>query len=329
VFLRFFRSSFASQYTVIAIAGLILWSRAFFSPPQMPVPEGPVPFYSLVYLLFSGHSHLAAVLGYLMIMGSALYFNRVITRHEIVTKNSSLAAFLFVVLSSYLPFLLTINPVNLSVFFLLLVITQLFETYNREEPLELVYAAGFFVSIGSFFYFPFILFYLFVLLSFIIFRSITWRYWIGSFIGLATPYLFLAVYYFWVDQLSVKFFEYGHYFTIPFNTLASFSPVFLIYTAILFFGVITGFFSSASHLSEKTIEIRKKNILLYWFIVLIIVSFLFAGNLQVYHTLFLVIVITPFASSFLLVRKKTFVAELICILFFIAIALNNLIFGYQ
>lgn len=327
MFLRFFRSSFATQYILISLIGLLLWARTFFHPIQMPLPEGPVPLYSLLYYLLSGYPHLTTILGYLMVLGSAFLLNWLITGQEIVIKNSSVTAFFFIVLMSYLPFLLTLNPVNISVFLLLMILKQLFEAYNRTDSLDLIYAAGFFVSIGSFFYFPFILFYSFILISFIVFRSTSWRDWMSSIIGLLTPYLFLAVYYFCFNKMNLMVYEYVHFFNIPIHLHLKNNPVFIIFSSILVFGLITVFFNSLSHLSEKTIEIRKKTILLYWFIFFMFLSFLFAGNYQNFHLQFTVIVVATFISSYLLQHKKTFLAELLCLLFFIAIAVNNLIFG--
>lgn len=327
MFLKFFRSSFVTQYILISVLSLLLWGRTFFHPVPMPLPEGQAPFYSILYFLLSGHLHFTAILSYLLVLGSAFLLNWLITRHEIVTKNSSLTAFFFVVLASYLPFLLTLNPVNISVFVFLLVVKQLFDTYNKEDSLDLIYAAGFFVSIGSFFYFPFILFYLFILISFIVFRSTRWRDWVSSFIGLLTPYLFLAVYYFCFNKISLKFHEFIHSFKLSNHILINTSPVFIIFSSILIIVLIICFLINLSHLSEKTIEIRKKNILLYWFILFIKISFPFAGSFQNFHFLFTIIVIAILVSSYLLQHKKTFIAELFCILFFIAILLNNLIFG--
>lgn len=327
MFLRFFRSSFATQYILISLVGLLLWGHAFFHPPLMPVPEGPAPLYSFLYHLISGYPLLAVILGYLLVLGSSFFLNWLITRHELVIKNSSLTALFFIFLASYLPFLLTIHPINISVLFFLIIVKQLFGSYNKDESLEYIYAAGFFVSIGSFFYFPFILFFFFILLSFIVFRSTSWRDWMSAVIGLLTPWLFLAVYYFCFNKIGYKLDEYWQFIKIPLHTPFNTSTVFLIFSSIIVFGLVVGLFNNLSHLSEKTIEIRKKNILLYWFILLIILTFPFAGNMQDYHFQFTVIAISTFFSSYMLQQRKTFVAELFSILFFIAIVLNNLIFG--
>jgi hypothetical protein len=327
VFLRFFKSSFAVQYVLIAFIGMILWGRMILHPQQMPVPEGPAPFYSILWSLLSEHRLVTAILGYLLVLGSAFLLNWLITGHEIVTKNSSLTGLFFMVLMSFLPSFLTLHPVNISIFIFLLIIKQLFESYNKPDSLELIYLAGFFVSIGSFFYFPFILFYAFVLMSFIVFRSTSWRDWISSLIGLLTPYVFLVVYYFWFGEIILKLDEYFRFFNTPLQIVISSDTTYIVYTSVILLGVLAGLFYSLSHLSEKTIEIRKKNILLFWFILFVLISFPFAGNLQDFHLLFTVLAVAVFIPSYLLHAKKAILLELLCLLFFIAIVVNNLIFG--
>ena len=148
--IRFFKSSFIIQYCAICITGLILWGRAFFEPPLFPEPEGFVPFYSFLYSLLSGFPLIQVISGYLVVIGSTLILNHVLYNQSIVQKSSSLAAFIFIILMSYHPELHTIQPVNIAVFFLLLILNQLLQSYNKEEPVDLIYSAGFFVAIGSY-----------------------------------------------------------------------------------------------------------------------------------------------------------------------------------
>jgi hypothetical protein len=329
MFLRYFKSSFASQYISIGVIGLILWARAFINPPPMPVPEGPMPFYSILYDLISGTPMLGVVLGYLLVTGSAFLLNSLFTVHEIVPKNTSLSAFLFILFMSYIPFLLTIQPLNICVFLLILILKQLFNTYNRNESLDLFFMAGFFTGIGSFFYFPFIIFFAFILISFIIFRSTLWREWMSGFIGLMAPYAFLAVYYFWFDLLQVKISEYEYHFRF-FRFLFSIEkdPTYLVFTATILAWLLFGLFTNFSHLNEKTIETRKKNLLLSWSVLFIVISFPFAGNFLRFHLQLVMITISAFVGSWFLQHRKTFWQELVFLLLFIAIVLNNLVLGY-
>ncbi len=324
MFLRFFRSSFFSQYLAIIIAGLLLWGRAFFVPPLMPVASGPVPLYKLLFFLLSDLPLLAVILGYLLNLFSAFYLNFLLTKHEILAKNSSLAAFLFLVLVSYYPVLLTLHPVNICLFILLLVLEKIFASYSRQEPLDLAYTAGFLIGIGVMFYFPFIFFYVLILIAFIVFRTSSLREWFSSFIGLGSPFIFLIIYYFWFDEVKVKLLEYCSSF-VPFFNLESFRNAgFLIFTAIQFFFLLFGIFAGLARISERTIEIRRKTILLIWLAVIVLLSFPFVGSLLPYHLLISFITVSALLSLYILRLRNTFWQEIGLMLLIFLVLVHNL-----
>ena len=155
--LRFFRSGFPIQYITIGIIGALLWSRAFIDPPGMPAPDGPVPLYGLIYSLLYNSPHLACILGFILTLLSAFLLNRLLTENEVVLKNSSLSALIFIGLMSYFPFFLTLHQLSIVSFFLLMILERLYKSYSKSESLELNYVAGFLIGIASLFYLPFIL----------------------------------------------------------------------------------------------------------------------------------------------------------------------------
>jgi putative flippase GtrA len=327
MFLRFFRSCFPMQYIVIAIIGILLWSRAFFEPPGMPAPDGPVPLYKLIYLLLHGLPHAACIIGFILTLLSAFLLNRLLTQNEVVLKNSSLSALLFIALMSYFPFLLTLHQLSIATLILLMILERLYKSYSKSESPELTYVAGFLIGIASFFYLPFILFFFFLLISFIIFRNIDWHEWVGSFIGLVTPYIFLSVYYFWFDKWMIKAHEYQHFFMISFDPAPFREPTFLILNGIVLVLLIFGLVTGLSRLSEKTIEIRKKTILLIWLIPVMILSIFFSASLLKYHLLISFITLSGLLSMYLLKIRNTFWQELIFVGILVILLLNNLLSG--
>ena len=326
--LRFFRSCFPIQYLVIGIIAILLWGRVFFEPPPMPAPDGPVPLYGVVYRLLHNAPYLACILGFILTLLSAFLLNRFLTRNEVVLKNSSLSALVFIALMSYFPFLLTLHQVSIATLILLMILERLYNSYNKSGSLELIYVAGFLTGIASLFYLPFILFFLFLLVSFIIFRNIDWHEWVGSFIGLVTPYLFLAVYYFWFDKLAIKIQEYKHFFLISFDPRPFREPSFLILSAIVIVLLIFGLITGLSRLSEKTIEVRKKTILLIWLIPVMVLSIFFSASLLKYHVLISFITLSGLLSMYLLKIRNTFWPELIFVSIMIILVLNNLLSGF-
>jgi hypothetical protein len=327
MFLRFFRSGFVTQYLAIGIIGLLLWGRAFIDPPAMPAPDGPVPLYSLIYSLLHSMPHVAVILGFILTLSSAYLLNRLLTRNEVLLKNSSLSALIFIALMSYFPFLLTLHQVSIAALFLLMILERLYRAYSRAESPELTYVSGFMIGIASLFYLPFVVFFLFLLISFIIFRNIDWHEWVGSFIGLVTPYIFLSVYYFWFDKWMLKAHEYQRFFLISFDPAPFREPSFLILSGIVLVLLVFGLFTGLSRLSEKTIEVRKKTILLIWLIPVMILSIFFSASLLKYHMLISFITLSGLLSMYLLKLKNTFWQELILVGILVILLLNNLLSG--
>lgn len=325
--LRFFRSSFPIQFIMIGVIGGLLWSHAFINPPEMPAPDGPVLLYGLTYTLLHGSPHLACFLGFIFMLLSAFLLNRLLTRNEVVLKNSSLSALIFIELMSYFPFLLTLHQVSIAGFFLLMILERLYKSYTKAESLELTYVSGFLIGIASLFYLPFILFFFFLLISFIIFRNIDWHEWIGSFIGMVTPYIFLSVYYYWFDKLPLKAHEYQRFFMISFNLAPLHEPTFVILSIIILLFLTFGLVTGLSRLSEKTIEIRKKTILLIWLIPVMVISIFFSASLIKYHLLISFITVSGLLSMYLVKIRNTFWAELIFVCILSILLINNLLSG--
>ncbi len=319
---RFFRSSFAGQYIAAGVFAAVLWAFVLPAPPPMPEPSGPVILYQLLYRLLSGYPLVASVAGFFVMLVSAFWVNLLFSKHELITKNSSFAAFLFIVLSCWHPSLMTLTPVNLSVLFFLSVIQSMLLAYNRPEPVDLTFSAGFMIMAASFIYIPSLFFYGFLLTTFLVYRTVKWREWMGSFIGLFTPLLFMAVYWFWTDRFVEVITEYGRYFSTflfrnPWSDAGLWVPA-------LFFLVLTlaGFSFNFSHLQEKTVETRKKMLLLIWLAVWTLITSLYAGPLLVCHSLLAVPAIVPFISNLYLTRKRTLWWELFLWAFILVIGVN-------
>ena len=325
MFIKFFKSSFFIQYLVIAITGLCLWIMAFVEPPGMPAPEVSVPLYSLLYYIFHDLPFLATTIGFMLVLAETYWLTTILSHHELVLKNSSLSALVFVVLMSFLPAQLTLNPINISLGFMILILYHLLISYNKPEHLDRFFAAGFFTSIASLFYLPFLLWFVFVVISFLIFRAGNWRAWLAASIGLVTPFIYLAAWYFWQNDLLARINEYIIFFSHilvypnPFHTDFWILSVFTLLLA--FWGII--FFRSGP--VEKTVEIRTKTSILIWTLVFSLISFVYARSMAIFHPALAVPALSMVITGTLTHLKKTRLAEIILLIYFFAVLLNNLL----
>jgi len=329
MFIRFFRSSFPVQYLVIALVGLILWGKAFVQPPPVPVPEGPVPLYSLLYAVLNGFPHLAVIFAFILVLIESWLLNNLLNKHELVLKNSSLASLIFIILMSSSPVYLTLNPLNITILTSLIILNNLMISYSRAEDLDLVFSAGFFAAVGSLFYFPYVLMLFIVPVCFVLFRSSKWREYAAAFIGFLTPFIFLATWYFLTDQLQQQIGVYRKMLSSLF-----FYPIHLqtddwvigIFTLVLAFW---GLYYLMRGPMEKTAEIRAKTYLIVWLILISFPSVAYSTTLVVFHLVMLFPTLTLLlTSAFLGIKKKRW-AEIIFLIYFLMILVNSYFYNPQ
>jgi len=320
---RFFRSSFPVQFITIGVIGLLLWGTGAVHPPVMPPPEGPVPLYTLLYKWVSGFQYLAMAVGFFLVTFQALWLNYIVSCHDLVPNNSSLSALLFLLFISLFPSLLTLTPINITTLFLLFILKAVLESYNQTDPVEQVYTAGFFVGLSSLFYLPSMFFYGFLLICFLVYRSLKLREWISSLIGFATPFLYLVVIYFLTDHLPefialyIDFLKRPGFQTpeIPWNVLVLFGG----FTVLALLGLWDAFL----HIGEKTIELRKKSIVLLWMLFFSLSTVFYSNSLNLHITGLLCIPLAPFLANFYLRLRKPFWFELLLWLFLLALFANT------
>lgn len=324
MFIKFFKSSFFLQYLVIGITGMFLWLGAFLNPPGMPPPEGPVPLYEPLYSLLFNTPVIAGILGFCLVLFETYWLSRILSQHELVVKNSSLSALVFLVMMSFLPAQLSLNPINIALGFMILILHHLLISYNKPEHLDRIFAAGFFTAIASMFYLPFILWFVFVVISFLVFRAGNWRAWMAAFIGLITPFLYLAVWHFWHDRFLAELAGYLSFFNQIMVFPDTFRPDFYILTAFTLILAIWGIFRFTGG-PERTVEIRIKTNILLWTLVFTLLSIIFSGSLAIFHPALAMPAISMVITGALFGLKRISVMEGVLLIYFFSVLINNLL----
>ncbi len=289
----------------------------------MPVPEGPVPLYSLLYLILGDFPLLASIAGFFLVLIETYWLTRILSRHELVLKNSSLSALIFLVMMSFLPEQLTLNPINVALGFMILILYHLLISYNRPEHLDRIFAAGFFTAIASMFYLPFIFWFVFVIISFLIFRAGNWRAWMAAVIGLMTPYLYLAVWYFWHNEFIEKAVEYPAFFNLVFVFPNPFHVDFFVICGFILLLALWGIFMFRIS-PEKTVEIRSKTNILLWTLIFTLLSFVYSRSMAIFHPALAMPALAMVITGTLIGLKKTRLAETILLIYFFGVLINNL-----
>ena len=321
--IKFFKSSYLSQYILLIIIGIVIWIKAFITPHEIPESGIVMPFYNLIFYCFNNIKWLAVLIAFLLLYLESLILNKILTDNNIVPKTTLVPAFIYLLLMSWSPFATYLNPVLIANLFLLLLLNNLFKIFRQHDAFRSVFKVGFFIAIASFFYFPAIFIFILVFATLIVFRVLKWREWVISLIGVIIPYIFLIVYYFWFDKLEPAFDNYVDFFsTYP---ELNFKCNFLTYSIwiIALILLIISLLHIFVKINEKNISIRKKLVLIIYFFVIAIIIFFYNLEPVLINNSIIIIPISALIAVFLSEIKKTFWLELIFILLIVIIILNN------
>lgn len=254
--IRVFRSGYLVKIFMFLIISVLLWIPAFIhpAPPESASTYGIA--YDLLINTFNITGLASVIIAFLLLLGQAVIFNAVLVENPFFSRSVFLPALIFVILMSYHPDYLTLHPALIANYFLIFSLKNLYNTYARKEAFRESFNASFWVAVASLFYFPSIFMMILIWSAFLIFRINSWREWLISFIGSATPYLFLIIGFYLFDGLS----NFSEYYPDSFSWLKVnmmltrydyiFWPVFLILLFVAFSKFSIG-------RADKIISIRK------------------------------------------------------------------------
>lgn len=214
----------------------------------------------------------------------ALLFNRVINNHGLVAKPGYLGALVYIVTSSlFLPFLI-ISPPLVCNFLLIWLIDKFLKLGKSNQPHSMLYDSGMIIAIGALIYFPFSVMLLLIWLSLVMSRPFNWREWIMGPLGFLTIFFFLAVFYYWNDNIN-QFYKIW-------TPLANGFPAVLIINYSDYFSlipVILILVLASIQLREKYfksfIHTRKAFQILFFMFIVAFLSVYAKPNFRIYHFL--------------------------------------------
>lgn len=132
----------------------------------------------------------------------AIIFNRVINNHTLLAKPSYLPALLYITGASLFTQFLILSPPLICNFLLIWIMDKFLKIGKTSNAMMTMFDIGMIIALGTLIYFPFIVFLAMLWLSLLLYRSFNWREWISGFIGFLTIFFFIAVFYYWNDNIT-------------------------------------------------------------------------------------------------------------------------------
>ena len=189
--IKFFRQSYAVQYVVIALLAIALWIPAFMSGKAVTGLGSPVtPLFNLIDGWLGSSVLARQICAFLLMVLNALIFNIILVNNQVIGKVGTMGAFVFVLLMSLTRTQAEFYPFLLSLFFILLLISILYNTYLSQNVEFDLLKAGISIAVASMCYFPSILLIIWLMASLPIAKKGTFRLELIPMAGLLFVYFF-------------------------------------------------------------------------------------------------------------------------------------------
>ncbi|MGX8712594.1 MAG: hypothetical protein ACSW8I_02760 [bacterium] len=254
--LRLFEKNTLLQVVIILAVMAILWVPAFGSPIPMTPPDGFAPLYSLVYSI--GLSPwVSLIIAIILILLGGVFLNLLLVNVGLVSQNSLLPTFLYILLMSAGAD--TLYPTMIvSTLAIVMVNLLMLRSTHLTIPSNKIFGAAAIIGICTLFYLPSIALIFTYILVAISYRLYSWRDWIVFLLGLLAPYIPVWAVLFFTDGITNSFDSMANTFSAVSIHIGETGTLQSIANITLLFLFFISLFVLWSRLSECTI-VWKKN----------------------------------------------------------------------
>lgn len=320
--LKFFKQSYIAQFVVIVLLIAALWIPVFISHvSEVAVGTPTTPLYNLIANIFGSSGLAMTIFTFIVFGASVFFFNSMMTVNQLVTRNSSIGAFVFVLCMTCVPIQDELYPFLLASPLIMMVIQTFYLIYQVEKPEPYLMNAGFFLALASMFYFPSIILIIWVLLAMQVMDFRDLKHFLIPIIGFFVSYFILFVCFYFNHTLVEKFDDYILAFNeIGFEKLGVNTAdwmVLLIAFALTWLSIMV----ILSDKTDNAVATRKKVSITIWLFFFGFMMLFMQKPVMFNGLIFIVMAI--FVSMVLCYVKKTKIVDIVIIVFMIAIVANQ------
>lgn len=312
MFVRLFKSQDPFNIILLLVLVYLLRLPYLFNNEPIPVFIYNEPFsvfmFSKLNFIWS-HKTWNVIITGLIYFAQALWLNKIVSDFSLLFKNSYLPALLFVIITSVFSTFFALDAAIFIIFFQLLLLTKLFNLYKHPNAVMIALDAGIITAIASLFYFPSVVWLLATWTSLIIFRSFNWREWVAGLSGMLIPYMFVALYYFWNDDLTSFYLIWkplkGAFWQINvFPQTIDYLPLLPMLLML-----VTALNKLRENFYKNVVHVRKCQQVLIVFILITALSYYIKPSFRVNHFILLAAPLSVFLSYYFLVAKRNWLSE--------------------
>jgi hypothetical protein len=271
--LKYFNSNRPSVLLLGPFVTLALWFHTIVHSQELVFSENlsAGPFGRFFISLINEVPVLSVIITLILILLYGHLLVNLNVKYFFIETRSQVPQLLFIVISGILAPLRYFSPALAAVFFVILIIYRLFNTYKSDKLSLNFFDAGFLLAIATLIYLPSVFFFPVILLVLFYFRSSSWQEWIYPFVGFFIPMIFWASYLFWTDrEISLIFQEFSGLFQQSAGK-QTYSLIQLIFFAYLGLLIIIGSIHTIFIIDSRKIQSRVFLIFFFWFFIVSVI----------------------------------------------------------
>jgi len=286
-----------------------IYSLIFPRAYQFTIEEGYLN--QLIFTVLDGLPLVQSIIAILLIFFQATFINYIVNKNRIASLPNLLPGVAYVVLVSILPSFQLLNPILISVTFLLVAINSLFGCASKFSSSGKIFNVSFFIGLASLIYFPCWVFIIAGYISLVTVRSFKVKERIQYLIGAMIPYFLFSTYYNWYDVFGKYMSAYLSQNVTAQNFTRGFNTYQIVVLASFTFLALFSFFKYNDYRKKKNVATQKKIDILYWFLLFTLPTLFFWKTLELDHLIVLVPSLSILFGMFFLGLKNKFLAETI------------------
>lgn len=260
--LNLFLTGRGNVFFILPLILLVFMLKSMITPEL--VLDSPSFLFTKIDAVFYEYKYLKLFLGFFFIISLSFYIKSVFNAHDYYQIESALPSLLFVILIGAWSGFHFFSPLYISLLFILLGLNQILFVYHQKNIIAEVFNAGFFLGLAAIIYYPAVLF----ILSFWLFismnRAFNFREYLFPTMGLALPFFFLGVYFFYFD-LPYDFIYISNFEEVPsLISIASITQrIFLVLNGIAIIVALPFFIKQISRAKVKAKNNRRMILILF------------------------------------------------------------------
>ncbi len=311
--LRSFKSGQPLLLFLIPVLAVLMWLKYIIlpQPVQMSFEPYPMPFYHWLSSLLINQLIIGKIITLGIHVFIALWIPRMNTKFILLQQRTYLPAIIYlIVVSSYLP-LQQLNPAVFACLFLVFSVEIMITAYRKEGLAHEFFMAAFLISLASLFYARAMFLMLVVWTGLSLFRSFQWREWVFTFLGFATPYVFLFAGYYLAGQDLLQHWEDIRRNFIHDRGTGNLGLYYIIFYAYLFLLILLASRKMLMTYQGLKIFIRKFFRLNFWIFTFVVAVWLIIYNRDIEMLLFIAVPVSYILTYFFLNIRYKLAGEII------------------